>query len=197
MLTNIYFQSDIFAVDKISSKKFTKYSYKQRQKQLSSLEDQIIEAILKDNIQVVKKYFDQGGNPNQFFSLAVSNGSMKSVKLMLSRGVNVNSFDKRGYTPLMIAAQYTYRAGSSMTEFLLSKGAQVNAKTSRGTTPLMFASWAVGSHHENEYVKVIRMLIAKGAKVNTKNQIGETPLSIAKKGNWKKIIAVLNKAGAK
>lgn len=197
VLTTICFQWNIFAADKLSINSSFYSSGKQTQKQESELEEQIIEIILKDNVQLVKQYLDQGGNPNQYFSLAVSNGSIKSVKLMLSRGVNVNSADKRGYTPLMVAAQYTYRADSSMTKFLLSQGAEVNAKTARGTTALMLASWAVGTHHENDYVKVVRMLIAKEAKVNEKNQIGETPLSIAKKGNWKKIIAVLKKAGAK
>jgi uncharacterized protein len=80
---------------------------------------------------------------------------------------------------------------------LIDKGANVNAKASRGSTPLIFGTLCVASHYQDEYVKVTRLLIKSGAKVNVKNNKGDTPLSLAKSGGWKKIVAVLKKAGAK
>jgi uncharacterized protein len=97
----------------------------------------------------------------------------------------------------MTAAKVTYRGGVEMTELLIKKGANVNARASKGSTALMFASWGVADHYQDEYVKVVRLLIKNGAKVNVKNKMGDTPLSIARKGNWQKIVVVLQKAGAK
>ncbi|MBD2358006.1 ankyrin repeat domain-containing protein [Tolypothrix sp. FACHB-123] len=167
------------------------------QAQRNNQEEILIEAVSVDQVDVLKKYLDNGGDPDRYFALAVSNGSMQSVELMLQRGANVNISDPNGITPLMVAARYTYRAGTEMTKFLLDKGALVNTKTQKDSTALMFACSPVAQHYEDEYVKVVKMLIAKGAQLNVKNQLGATPLSIATQGNWQKIVAVLKKAGAK
>ncbi|OUL26894.1 hypothetical protein BV372_26070 [Nostoc sp. T09] len=160
-------------------------------------EDILVEAVSIDQVDVLKKYLDNGGDPNKYFALAVSDGSMQSVELMLLRGANVNLPDANGITPLMVAARYTYRAGVEMTKFLLDKGALVNAKSKKASTALMFSCSPVASHYEDEYAKVVNMLIDKGAQLNVKNQMGATPLSVATQGNWQKIVAILKKAGAK
>ena len=160
-------------------------------------EEILIEAVSTDRVEVLKKYLDNGGDPNRYFSLAVSDGSMQSVELMLLRGADVNRPDANGITPLMVAARYTYRTGAEMTKFLLDKGALVNAKTKKDSTALMFACSPVAKHYEDEYVKVVKMLIAKGAQLNVKNQMGATPLNVALEGDWQKIVVVLKQAGAK
>jgi uncharacterized protein len=160
-------------------------------------EEILIEAISTDQVEVLKKFLDRGGDPNRYFALAVSDGSMQSVELMLLRGANVNLPDPNGITPLMVSARYTYRGGAEMTKFLLEKGALVNAKTKKDSTALMFACSPVAQHYEDEYVKVVKMLIAKGAQLNVKNKLGATPMSIASQGNWQKIVVVLKEAGAK
>jgi uncharacterized protein len=167
------------------------------QPETDNQEEILIEAISTDEVDVLKKFLDNGGDPNRYFALAVSDGSMQSVELMLLRGANVNLPDANGITPLMVSARYTYRGGAEMTKFLLEKGALVNVKTKKDSTALMFACSPVAQHYEDDYVKVVNMLIAKGAQINVKNQLGATPLSIASQGNWQKIVAVLKKAGAK
>ncbi|QIR38119.1 ankyrin repeat domain-containing protein [Tolypothrix sp. PCC 7910] len=167
------------------------------QTEVQSQDDILIEAVSTDQVDVVKKYLDNGGNPNRYFALAVSDGAMQSIQLMLLRGADVNYSDKNGITPLMVAARYTYRAGVEMTKLLLDKGAVVNAKSLKGSTALMFACSPPAQYYEDDYVKVVQMLIAKGAKLNVKNQMGASPLSVATGGNWQKIVAVLKKAGAK
>ncbi|MDZ7960363.1 MAG: ankyrin repeat domain-containing protein [Aulosira sp. DedQUE10] len=160
-------------------------------------EDILIEAVSTDQVEILKQFLDQGGDPNRYFALAVSDGAMQSVQLMLLRGANVNYGDTNGITPLMVAARYTYRAGVEMTKLLLDKGAVVNAKSLKGSTALMFACSPVAQHYEDDYAKVVKMLIAKGAQLNVKNQMGASPLSVATQGNWQKIVAILKKAGAK
>ncbi|BAY20288.1 hypothetical protein NIES2100_00290 [Calothrix sp. NIES-2100] len=167
------------------------------QAQTDNQEEILIEAISTDQVEVLKKFLDNGGDPNRYFSLAVSDGSMQSVELMVQRGADVNFADANGITPLMVAARYTYRAGAEMTKFLLDKGALVNVKTKKDSTALMFACSPVAQHYEDEYVKVVNMLITKGAQLNVKNKLGATPLSVAREGNWQKIVAILKKAGAK
>jgi uncharacterized protein len=175
----------------------SKNNFQIAQTQSQDPDEQIIEAISLDQVETVKTFLNNGGNPNQYFKLAVTSGAMKSVEMMLTKGADINRTDEDGITPLMSSAQYTYRTGTKMTEYLLSRGARVNVKTKMGNTPLMFASWGVAKHYEDEYVKVVKILIAKGAKVNVKNKKGETPLTIATKGNWTKIIKTLKDAGAK
>lgn len=167
------------------------------QTEVQSQDDILIEAVSTDQIDVVKNYLDNGGDPDRYFALAVSDGAMQSVQMMLRRGANVNYGDQYGITPLMVAARYTYRAGVEMTKLLLDKGAVVNAKSLKGSTALMFACSPPAQYYEDDYVKVVQMLIAKGAKINVKNQMGASPLSVATGGNWQKIVAVLKKAGAK
>ncbi len=161
------------------------------------VEDPIFEDVVFNKIDRLKQFLDRGGSPDRYFHAAVNAGSIDCAKLMLDRGANINLPGDEGVTPLMTAAQVTYRGGIEMTELLIKKGANINARASRGSTALMYASWGVAAHYQDEYVEVVRLLIKHGAKVNVKNKMGDTPLSIARRGKWQKIVIVLNKAGAK
>jgi uncharacterized protein len=161
-------------------------------------EDELFNDIVINRVEKLTKFLKAGGSPNRFLHSAVNAGAIDCVKLMLTRGANVNLVGQDGLTPVMVSARFTYRTSVKMTDLLISKGANVNAKASKGSTPLMFAaSGVVASHYQDEYVKVVQLLIKHGAKVNVKNQMGNTPLSIAKNGKWQKIVEELTSAGAK
>ncbi len=160
-------------------------------------DEQVMAAVAEDRVEELTRFLDRGGDTNKFFALAVSDGSIACVKLMLSRGAKVNRLDEHGMTPLMVAAKYAYRGGRDMVEFLLSQGADVNARSKKGSTALMFACYSVANHYDDLYAEVVQLLIDKGAMVNVKNQLGATPLSIAEQGNSPTIVAILKKAGAK
>jgi uncharacterized protein len=160
-------------------------------------EDAVFEDIVSDRVEKLTRFLNKGGNPNRYLHAAVNTGAIDCVKLMLTRGANVNLVDKEGLTPVMISARVTYRSGIEMTELLINKGANINARASKGSTALMYAAWGVADHYQDEYVRVVQLLIKHGAKVNVKNKMGASPLSIAKSGNWQKIVAVLKSAGAK
>jgi uncharacterized protein len=159
--------------------------------------DEVLEDIVMNRVEKLKKFLDRGGSPNRYLHAAINSGSIDCVELMLARGANVNLVGEEGLTPVMISARVTYRGGVEMTELLIKKGANVNARAGKGSTALMFAAWGVADHYQDEYVEVVRLLIKHGAKVNVNNKMGDTPLTIAKSGNWKKIVATLKKAGAR
>jgi uncharacterized protein len=157
----------------------------------------VFEDIVSGKVTKLRQFLDRGGSPNLYLHAAVNSGAIDCVKLMLSRKANVNLAGDEGVTPLMTSVRVTYRNGLEITKLLVQRGAKINAKADRGSTPLMYAAWSVADHYEDEYVDVVKFLIQHGAKVNVRNKMGDTPLSIAKGGNYRKIVATLKKAGAK
>ena len=63
-------------------------------------------------------------------------GSLIKTRLLLDRGVDINSRDNIGLTPLLSAAISGHTA---VVELLLERGADVNARTEKGFTPLKLA----------------------------------------------------------
>jgi len=109
------------------------------------------------------------------------------VKEHLAAGVDVNTKDKEGWSPLRYAAQYGY---NEIVELLISSGADVNTIDEEGETPLHKA--AMMNHWE-----IIKLLIANGADVNAivKSGIfkGNTPLD----WSFDRTADLLRKHGAK
>jgi uncharacterized protein len=165
--------------------------------QSTESEDPIFEDIVLNRVEKLKQFLDKGGSPDRYFYAAVNAGAIDCVTMMISRSANVNLPGDEGVTPLMTSVKVTYRGTLEITELLIKKGANVNARAGRGSTALMYASSGVSARYEDDYVQAVRLLIKNGAKVNVKNQKGATPLSIARSGKWKKIVAALQKAGAK
>ncbi len=160
-------------------------------------EDEIFEDVVLNRVDKLKQFLSEGGNPDRYFHAAVNANAIDCVKIMLTRGANINLADDEGVTPLMTSVRVTYRGTIKITELLIKKGAKVNARAGKGSTALMYASSSVAAHYQDEYVRVVRLLIKNGAQVNIRNQMGATPLTIAQAGKWQKIVAALKKAGAK
>lgn len=81
---------------------------------------------------------------------------------------NPNARDKRGQTPLHLAAEFSTTAPT--VKSLVNAGARVNARDEDGLTPL---HRAIGHGKSPELVAV---LLKVGAKVNAKDTLGSTPL---------------------
>jgi ankyrin repeat protein len=104
--------------------------------------------------------------------------SLDMVKLLIAHGTDVNQTDKRGRTPLIIAAEW---AGPKVLKALLDAGAEIDAADNRGWTALMQAAW-------EESVEKVRVLLLAGAMVNAKNKKGETAWDLAYEDDVKELL---------
>ena len=115
---------------------------------------------------------------------AVAKSDVRTARVLLTLGFNVDSRDNWGITPLHWAAK---RNSSPMVKLLLDRGANVNAKSIKSQTPLHFA----------ETADVARMLLQHGADpdIRTTSE-GETPLMEAAYCGNESVARVLLQYGA-
>lgn len=85
---------------------------------------------------------------------AAARGDLAAAKILLERGDDVNAVDHRGYTPLILAAQYD-RDAVGLIRLLLDRGADITA-TAEGETAL---SWAA-RRGETEVTRMLRAAAA-------------------------------------
>lgn len=114
-------------------------------------------------------------------------GNMETVKRAVKQGMEVDSRDKAGRTPLMMAA---YNGHSEIVRFLLKKGADPNKADKQGRTPLIFAS-------SGSYPQTVKLLLEKGENPNvTDSKEGWTALMWAAAEGNDKVVRVLLDNGA-
>ena len=98
---------------------------------------------------------------------AAGTGNIEAVQQHLDAGMDVNTKNKQGRTPLSAATT------TEIAELLIANGADVKAKTTTGRTPL----------HNADTKGIAELLIAKGANVNalilSGSDQGKTPLDTA------------------
>lgn len=130
---------------------------------------------------------------------AANNANPEIVKLLLAKGVDVNSVSppvfsevKNGpiaiglLTPLIVAVA---EGDTETVRVLLDAGANCNAQDVRGMTPVMLA---VATDHPNR--DIVRMLLEKKPDMKVKSKAGETALDWALKFNDSAIIASIRAA---
>ncbi|MCE1246655.1 MAG: ankyrin repeat domain-containing protein [Firmicutes bacterium] len=103
------------------------------------------------------------------FFEAVRLGDITKINLGLIQGIDVNTRDSYGETPLHEAC---LKGLAEVAELLLRKGADVNSVENDGWTPLHLAA------QEGKTVTT-GLLINNGADINAKNNDGFTPLHLA------------------
>ena len=89
-------------------------------------------------------------------------------------GIDLNSVDERGSTPLHWAS---YSSSETALAYLLSYCDNVNIQDSEGYTPLHLA---VKNVENLEMTRVVRALLIKGAKTDIKNNEGKNPIDLIK-----------------
>jgi ankyrin repeat protein len=89
------------------------------------------------------------------------------VKILVSLGVDVNTKDEKGITPLYRYAAYD--SSDEVVEYLISQGADVNAKDEEGDTPLHKAAYF-------QNADTVKCLVLNGADVHAVNKNGRIPL---------------------
>jgi cytohesin len=147
-------------------------------------------------------------------------GMISSVnRMLLMKGIDVESRDDNGNTPLINAAAYGF---IEIVEMLLNHGARIEGKDDDGCTSLHAASsrghlsavnllinkganFEVSSVHgwkslhtaaSNGHLKIVKALIEKGADMNALTKGGQSALGWARRKNRHKIVDFLRTRGA-
>ena len=103
------------------------------------------------------------------FHEAMCNGKAEAVKLLVSKGANINAVDKYGRTPLHLVARNGHVETAKL---LIAQGANIGAMSKYGRTPLHLAA-------RKGHAKVAMLLIAKGADIDAIDKNGDAPLHLA------------------
>jgi uncharacterized protein len=118
---------------------------------------------------------------------AAREGKLDALRLSLSQGMNPDTRDHAGRTPLMDAV----KGGEvEATRLLISFGAGVNTRSVSGRTPLIEAA-------EFGRADAARILIDSGADINAGQRGWGSPLEAAERTGNNELAAMLRKAGAR
>lgn len=124
--------------------------------------------------------------------LAARSGCTVTTRFLLEKGVNPNTINSEGISPLAYAAG---TGNLELVKLLVNYQAQINPQTSSAdpfpvfaSTPLHFAALSGPA--------VVNYLLDHGAAVDVINAQGQTPLHFAVRGTSKAIVEALVKAGA-
>ena len=122
-------------------------------------------AVKNGNIELAKFLNRSGAAPSTILE-AVFAGDLNACKKFVENGADIETPDKNGRTPLIIAY-----AGSNyeLAKFLLSKGADINARDGFLLTPALYASMADDG-------ALLSLALARKADVNVQDINGATPL---------------------
>jgi len=185
----------------------------------------LMSAALKGRLKMVKflllfqkkeNIFLKDDNGDTALDYSILGGNIEIIKLLLSKGLNVDGTVDGRWSPLMSAVNdaysgKTFRNGrEEIIKFLLNNKASVNYQDENGKTALMLAidgettlmevvenSCDLFNNSERPNLEIIKLLIETGADVNLKNSDGETALDIAKSYEKQAVIDYLIANGAK
>jgi len=165
-----------------------------KMKEKHSIESEDIKtAIMQNNIEFVKKCLDEGFKTESLMHTgwtalmyASTNGCSEIVKLLISKGANVN-FEEDLFTPLMAACYSTSTNEEELltcVKYLIDNGAKMNAHDRSLMTPLMYAS----SHG---FSKLVNYLCEKEVNVNKQDDRGWTALHFGASKGCTHVVRIL------
>ena len=102
--------------------------------------------------------------------------SMNVLRLIVSRGADINHKSKSGRTALFIACENVNRLDAI--RFLIESGASVNSCNDTHATPLMNLCCKV---NHPDVLDAINLLLDRGANIDSQNQNGQTALMLISK----------------
>ncbi len=99
------------------------------------------------------------------------------IKLLISKGADVNARDDQGMTPI-------FNKEAGLIKLLVNAGADISLKSSKGNTALIWFAYS-------GYLDGIRYLVSQGADIAVKNKDNQTALDIAEKSGHLKVVEYL------
>jgi ankyrin repeat protein len=127
----------------------------------------ILEWLLNHGADVHVRTRDE--NERTPLHLAVENGPVDSVWMLIKHKAEIEARDKDGRTPLHVAVG---RQSLVLVQTLIEHKANVNSQDKKGKTPLHLAVYW-------RHFDIARMLIECRANVNQQDEQGKTPLHVA------------------
>jgi hypothetical protein len=155
----------------------------------------IARAVDSDNIDEVHDLVIRGHNVNSRekrlnnitpLFIAVENGNVEMVQLLLNFRAKVNARDSSKQTPLM---RLDYDATPELVDLLVRYGAKVNLVDSEGNTALILAA-------SSAKADVLKALIDAGADVRAANKEGQTALMEAASNGEVDAVKLLIESGS-
>lgn len=150
----------------------------------------LVTAILNDDVEKVNYLLEReesiqilinedGDTPLNVSALA---GHADLVKLLLSKGADIEARNVNGSTPLLQAARRGY---PEIISLLLSEGANIEARDTEGYTPLLHAV-------DRGHYEAVSLLLSKGADKTAHTNDGTTALQFAERNGNEEIVSLLN-----
>jgi ankyrin repeat protein len=141
----------------------------------------------------VRLLLDKGADPNLLddkqgltaMHWAVFRNQQAALQTLLDKGANPGVKDKRGFTPLVMAAHY---AKPDIVSLLLDRTPPEEQNAAKKS--LLFTAAAAGRDDN------VRLLLEKGAEVNAQAENGLTPLMVAAIAGRKDTVKLLLEHGA-
>lgn len=115
-------------------------------------------------------------------------GDSAVIQIQISAGVNVNSVDKLGWTPLMHAACFGQDAAISV--LIAPAAASIEATENEDNRTALYLACSFG------HLSVTRALIKAGANTNAKDKSERTPMIVAASRGYNEVVDLLIEGGA-
>lgn len=159
----------------------------------------LIAAAYKNHVEVAKILISAGASVNaqdntqqSAYLIATSEGYLKLLDITLEAGADVHRLDSYQGTGLIRAAD---RGHVKIIQSLLKTDIKIDHVNRLGWTALLEA--IILGDGGRRHTEVVRLLVNSGADVNLADSKGVTPLTHATNQGYKKIMAILKKAGAR
>jgi ankyrin repeat protein len=154
----------------------------------------------RQNNEAAKVLIDAGANVNALddmhdspFLYAGASGYTQIVRYCLQHGADFTVFNRYNGTALIPACERGHV--ETVKEILKRKDFPIDHVNRLGWTALLEA--IILSDGGAAHVQIVQLLISAGCNVNIADKDGVTPLTHARNKNFARIVAILEKAGAK
>lgn len=145
----------------------------------------VVDLFIRSNFNI--HISDTEGTPALL--VALKHGYTVIAGILIKRGADVNAYDRKTMTPLLLVCRQQLPGFKMIAEMLIKKGAYINDRDSQGYTPLLL-SIASGQF------EVAELLIERGADLLARGKNGKSALALAQEAGNTRLVVILMEKGA-